>query len=1852
MDLAFRRIAIVNRGEPAMRLLHAVRELNQEHGWHLQTIAFYTDPDRSAMFVREADDRYYLGEATYVDPRDGQRKSSYLDYERLKRALVETRADAAWVGWGFVAEHAAFVDLCDELAVNFIGPSGDVMRNMGDKIASKRLAEDANVPVTPWSNGPVESEEQALEQADKLGYPVIIKASAGGGGRGIRRVKTPQEMGAAFRSARSEALKAFGDDTVFMEQMVTEARHIEVQVIADKHGTTWAAGVRDCTIQRRNQKVIEEAPSPILSAEEDRAVREAAKRLTSAAGYYNAGTVECLFDQKSRKFYFMEMNTRLQVEHPVTELATGLDLVKLQLHVASGGKLPSAEPPLHQGHAIEVRLNAEDPDNNFAPSPGRVELFKLPTGSGVRVDTGVEQEDQVPPDFDSMIAKIIAYGRDRNEAIGRLRRALLESAIVIRGGTSNKAFLLELLDNPDVRGSQVDIGWLDRLTASGKKGQRPLADIALVRAAIDIYEEEFQAEKAQFFAGAARGRPVFSSEIGRAVELGYGGQTYQIEIYMLGMSHYRVRVEGRSIEASLDQRERFVGWLTCGGMRYRVISVQDGPHHLVEVDGMSHRISRDEGGLVRAPAPAVVLAIVVKAGQTVQAGEQLLVLEAMKTEMGVNAPFTGKVRSIEVLPNQQVNAGAPLLMLEPEGDGQDEEQAERVVFRADPVLKKAGSPHEQVRELFMEMKRLVLGYDVDALTAKQVRKRRAALCEPLAANDELLCDLENEVIATLTDLLPLFRRESNGAPASPDEYLQSYLRGIDAGRERLPDSFLETLERALHHYDIESLDPTPELKSVLVLIHKSRARLQRSIDQVFDLIERRLLNVEAVRERASFEFRNVLERLIEETHGHYLPLNDLARQLRYLLFDRPAFEKATEQLYSRMDLVVASLVEAPPAENRAAQLEELINCPQPMISFLSRTYGDPGAARRLSVEVMLRRYYRIRQLQNVQVRVFGEYEVATGDFEHQGRTGHAVAVACAFSDLGSALASIRPQVENYPAGEDVFVDVYASHDQIDDQTALAKQIKAALSNARGSRPIQRSCIALVKPGDLATIRYFTFLQTEMGFQEQEILRGLHPMLAERLELWRLENFETKQLRVSDDIYLFHAVARDNPKDERLFSFVEVRDMTPVLNDAGDVIEIPGLEWKFLEALSDIRDFQSRRPPRQRLHWNRVMLIVRPEANITMETIGLITRRLSPAAKTLGLEKVVAMVDLVDPETGKGSRKVIHASNRAGTGLEIRVREPSNVPLRSLDPYTQKVVRMRRFGMLYPYEIVRMLTPVKAAEGEQLAHAEFPPGEFVEYDLDESGKLAPIERDAGRNVANLVIGTIKNFTRKYPEGMTRVICLGDGSSSMGALAEPECVRIIKGLELAEQMKVPFEWFPVSSGAKISMDVGTEGLDWIARVLRKLVEFTQAGGEINVVIPGVNVGGQSYWNAEATMLMHTRGILIMTPNASMVLTGKRALDYSGGVSAEDNQGIGGVERIMGFNGQAQYAARDIAEACHILFRYYDHTYVYPGERWPRRLDSADEQARNVCDAEHHNVEGVDFQKVGDVFSTAHNPGRKKPFDIRSVMGATIDQDSRPLERWGMMRLAETAVVWDAHLGGYPVCMIGIESRPLTRLGFVPGDGPDVWTGGTLFPRSSKKVARAINAASGNRPVVVLANLSGFDGSPESMREWQLEYGAEIGRSVVNFDGPLIFCVISRYHGGAYVVFSCTLNENMQVAALEGSYASVIGGAPAAAVVFPKEVRSRTMADDRVKAASKALEQAPDDVSRARLRAEYEKVHREVFAEKQGEVADYFDSVHNVQRAKDVGSLHEIIPANELRPWLIEAVARGIAKVDTCS
>ncbi|MBK8597651.1 MAG: ATP-grasp domain-containing protein [Holophagales bacterium] len=1851
MHPEFQRVAIVNRGEAAMRFINAVREFNQERGTRIRTIALYTDPDRKAMFVREADEAFPLGPATDVDGADGERKVTYLDYRRLENALAASRADAVWTGWGFVSEHAAFAELCERLGVVFIGPPPDAMRRLSDKISAKKLAEDARVPVVPWSGPAVSGAAEAASAAETLGYPVLVKAAAGGGGRGIRVVSGAAEMPAAFESARHEALRAFGDATVFVEKLLQGVRHVEVQVLGDVHGTTWAVGVRDCTIQRRQQKVLEEAPAPTVPPEVERELRAAALRIARTSGYRNAGTVEFLFDPKSRTFAFLEVNARLQVEHTVTEVTTGLDLVKLQIHVARGGRLVG-EAPAASGHAIEVRLNAEDPEAGFAPAPGTFVYFRLPTGPGLRIDRGVTEGDTVASEFDPMIAKVIAHGADRGEALARLRRALSECAVVLDGGTTNKAFLLELLDRPEVRSSQVDTGWLERWSATRADESRPHADVALLAAAVEAYDAEFRLEEEQFYESAARMRPEVRREVGRTIEFRHLGQNYKLKVLRLGRHGYRVELDGVRTEVRIDRLSRFERWLHLAGTRYRTLCVLQGLDYLVEADGVPHRFSRDDLGILRAPSPAVVVSVGVAAGERVRKGQRIATLEAMKMEMPIPAPFDGTVRTVFVVPNVQVGPGTPLVQLDPSAAGDERRTTKRIALPRGAAPATAGDPARALA-ILDEIRRVVLGYDVDLSDAKRLA-REYAEAAPALAGDGAGLEAEERILRAFADVSALFRRQTGSAEdpetagaVSTGEYLLTYLRTYDTQTPELPARFVERLARAVSHYGVEGTKKAAALREALLWIWKSRQRAEHQVELVLAILERRLADADAGAAAASPEFRSLLDRLVAVAESRWPALGDVARDLRYRLFDLAAFEAARREVYAGMDEILGKLVSEPGAFERPDRVKALVDCPQPLQSlYLGRFEEAPAETRAAMLEVLTKRYYRFRPLENFRAASLAGRAGGVAEYVFEGTRHLVVSTWCLDADFEKALRDVATYLAANPSEHDVLIDVYSWRPgPLSDAEGAAAASKAVVDSVALPARVVRVVLALAGAGaglGMGGMQHFTFRPGEGGFVEDKPYRGMHPMIGKRLDLWRLEGFEIERLPSAEDVYLFRGVARENPKDERLFALAEVRDLTPAYDTHGRLVGLPQMERILLEAFEAIRLFQSHRRVEDRLQWNRVFLYVWPTFRHSARELRAFARHVAPATEGLGLEKVAIQATVPDPSSPGGVKEVVFSISQPGrTGIVVSVTPPSRRPLRTLSEYEQKVVRLRQRGLTYPYEIVKMLTPPKDG-----AHADFPPGEFEEWDLDEKNVLVPVSRPPGKNRANIVVGLLKSFTAKVPEGMTRVVLLGDPIGAMGSLAEPECRRIMAGLDLAERMKVPLEWFALSAGAKIAMDSGTENMDWISRVLRRLIEFTQDGHEVNVVVCGINVGAQPYWNAEATMLMHTKGILVMTQDGAMVLTGKTALDYSGSVSAEDNIGIGGYERVMGPNGQAQYWARDIPDACRVLLRHYDHTYVVPGERFPRRAVTSDPLGRDVCLSPHGGDEPGAFALVGDVFSYETNPGRKHPFEIRKVMAAAADQDHPPLERWAGMRDAEIGVVWDAHVGGYPVCLLGFESKPVKRIGFVATDGPEAWTSGTLFPQASKKIARAVNAASGNRPLVVLANLSGFDGSPESMRKVQLEYGAEIGRAVTNFQGPIVFTVVSRYHGGAFVVFSKTLNDNMEVAALEGTYASVIGGAPAAAVVFAREVDQRTKKDPRVASVEKEIAAASDSEKR-RLRTRLADLVKAVRSEKLGQVADEFDGIHSVQRALAVGSLDRILPAAELRPYLVDAIERGMAK-----
>ncbi|MGA9799758.1 MAG: acetyl-CoA carboxylase biotin carboxylase subunit [Terriglobales bacterium] len=468
----FKKILIANRGEIAVRVIRACRELG------IASVAVFSDVDRAALHVLMADEAFPIGAAAAAE--------SYLNIAKILDVAKRCGADAIHPGYGFLSENAKFAQACYDAGIKFIGPGAASMQMMGSKTRARQEMEKAGVPFVPGTSRALESAQEAKDVAARIGYPVMLKAAAGGGGKGMRLVHSASELQPALEAAQSEAQRSFGDGEVYLEKAILNPRHIEMQVLADEHGNTVYLGERECSIQRRHQKVLEEAPSPLVDPEMRRRMGEVAVQVARTAKYCNAGTVEFLVDAE-KNFYFLEMNTRLQVEHPVTELITGLDLVHLQILIAAGEKLPFRQEDVSiRGHAIECRIYAEDADNNFFPSPGKIQTLLTPAGPGIRLDSGVYEGWAVPIDYDPLLAKLIGYGEDRGQAISRLARALPE--YFVAGIKTNLGLFRRILADKDFQSGKIDTGYLERLlkveVGASSREEKSAANIAAIAAAV------------------------------------------------------------------------------------------------------------------------------------------------------------------------------------------------------------------------------------------------------------------------------------------------------------------------------------------------------------------------------------------------------------------------------------------------------------------------------------------------------------------------------------------------------------------------------------------------------------------------------------------------------------------------------------------------------------------------------------------------------------------------------------------------------------------------------------------------------------------------------------------------------------------------------------------------------------------------------------------------------------------------------------------------------------------------------------------------------------------------------------------------------------------------------------------------------------------------------------------------------------------------------------------------------------------------------------------------------------------------------------------------------------------------
>ncbi len=672
----FKKILIANRGEIAVRILSTCRAMG------MRTVALYSDADRTARHVREADEAYFIGPAPATQ--------SYLNIETILAVAHQSGAEAIHPGYGFLSENADFAEACAQAGIIFIGPPAQVMRLMSSKIAAKQLAQEVGAPTVPGYNGKSQDDAVLLREAERIGFPLLIKASAGGGGKGMRVVSAQGEFLAQLAGARREAQSAFGDATVFLERLLQKPRHIEIQILADQHGNVISLGERECSLQRRHQKILEESPSTILTPALRAEMGAVAVRIARAAGYVNAGTLEFMLDENNH-FYFLEMNTRLQVEHPVTELVTGLDLVRHQLRIAAGAPLSLTQEHITQrGHAIEVRLYAEDPAHNFLPSTGTISLFTIPEGPGIRLDSGIERGDEISQFYDPMLAKLIVYGEDRSSAIAHLQQTLARSAIA--GVITNIVLLLAISNHPAFQAGDTHTSFLEEYGFL----QTPIQEDALpsevlLAAAWSELQSEIQAQRSRNGKHTKMQTGTYNpwQELGpwrmigetRLFTYRFHNRDYKIFIKSDGLSAqntWKMQIdEGLEEEITFSSGNDHLVLLRYGARQERTYVLRQASETLVIMHGYTYVLQRRQapdansaahGGssistqrTLTAPMAGTIVKVQVHDGDTVQAHQVLVILSAMKMEHAITAPYEGKIDHIYYQEGAVVPGGATLV---------------------------------------------------------------------------------------------------------------------------------------------------------------------------------------------------------------------------------------------------------------------------------------------------------------------------------------------------------------------------------------------------------------------------------------------------------------------------------------------------------------------------------------------------------------------------------------------------------------------------------------------------------------------------------------------------------------------------------------------------------------------------------------------------------------------------------------------------------------------------------------------------------------------------------------------------------------------------------------------------------------------------------------------------------------------------------------------------------------------------------------------------------------------------------------------------------------------------------------
>jgi acetyl/propionyl-CoA carboxylase alpha subunit len=1237
------KIAIFNRGEAALRFIRGVKEFNLRYKHELKTLVILSEDDRASLIERSADDIVRL-----------KKNNVYQVDKELFEIMKKYNCDALWPGWGFASENAELPLQLEKNGMVFIGPGADAIKLLGDKIEAKKAAEKCKIRVIPWEMAT--GTKEIKKKANKIGYPLILKASDGGGGRGIRIVHSAKQV--------EEAVAQIGRESggkIFLEKFMDEVKHIEVQIVSDNYGSVEVYGLRDCSLQRRRQKVIEESPPPFITEKEVEKLGNWSKKLAKSVGYKNAGTVEFLYSAPN-DFYFLEMNPRLQVEHGITEETHGIDLVHMQLMAAMGKKLAKSKNS-NGKVSIEARIYAEDPSSNFIPAPGKIKRLYFGTGPGIRIDQGVMEGDEISSRFDPMIAKIIASGYSRNEALGRLYRVLDESEILIENGTTNIPFLKFLIKQEEVQKGDYKINDIDNhILKRYLDIPESLVEPSLIAAAI-LEHRKREAEKVYNF----NVRPLLAGSTNKVqpINLTSIKGEASLKVNRINFNNYLIK--------SSDSGFINVDWICEGinrakfvfnGHTFKLKFLTRAGEWRIFLDSYSIIYKLKDKGIIKAPSPAIVSFVHVKEDDIVKKGDSIVTLEAMKMEIEIKAKESGIIQRVEVRQGSQVFAGGILARFR----SNDEINLKNI-----NILSRKDYPTPS--EALDIINSVFTGFEAGENELEMALKSLADFDEE--GIDDLLPKVyhlirQAALIIKLTSPIRKFRVTNHVQKnASGKALLALLIRRPSVIFHNLPENFLKLFQEILLQHGIKKPVPGKELNYSLFLLRRVLNQSRLLHRAITDLLA--FLNGIKYRINSSpIQLENDLLQLSDDVTGNYRQ-TDLAENIRAYLFEKPIVEEYKKNI---RNLIKAYLDKNKDRQElkekiRGADIEELAY----LISKQSKPKGQAALLDILSWYFWGEYITSSKQL-NIKrkkvIRIKLNY-LSRGENKKTGQTR-------IFTITSSkALAEDLEKI-----GRDADSNSDALEMIINENWNEKMELRKILSESG----VQFKEINFVFiPDNLVK----TF-RSPIGnaYVETDNLCGLHPASAIRLELWRFSSFKMERVEHRSRLYLFRLQAENKPKDKRLLVMSEVFD--PIIEkDEDGMVQMPNVDMAFKNACQMLRKSITFKDERKKYPWNHMILAINPmPSDLKSEDMKRISGSLIPYGARLGIDQVLIYTDIYKKDEKFYLPWHIKIRGKSTEGLFFNQGVRDMDLIRPLDENLEQEIKARRKGVNSPDSILRII----------------------------------------------------------------------------------------------------------------------------------------------------------------------------------------------------------------------------------------------------------------------------------------------------------------------------------------------------------------------------------------------------------------------------------------------------------------------------------------------------------------------------------------------------------------------------------